>query len=597
MKKQILLLLLGLCLLGAFASCGGSKDDPPTDSDSGESGTTGGAETTGGTVDATTDILLWKKGEVTPVIVLPQNSKMMVKDMASALIEDVQKELKLTMLTTTKESEALGRKILVRMDAATAESAQLGYSSYCYRLTESGDLEIVALTDLAAREGLKKLRTSLLYGEDRFSVSRSILGTKALSKYDASVPYFSDHAKLYGLYDCGENDNYRVNFTGVTAAEYRAYEATLVAAGYEKKTENDIVGNLSAGYVKDKTLIWLNWSPSTTGLGITYGKKTYIPETSSFTEADRICETTLTQIQLDGGGLCLVYQLGDGTFVIFDGGTTSPAETTGNLADRLLAFLQEKKPEQHEKPIVAAWILTHGHEDHITAATDFFTRHNQAIELRMAAFNFGDHSTDLFTPDDYGGGGLPVLINKFRSALKSKFPLVPTMVVHTGQRFTLADVTFEVLNTHEDTAAVYGYVNALRSCNHACAAYRVTVGDTTAILLGDTEVPSCKVMVKYYGDALKSDILQAAHHGLNGATLEIYQAIDPDIVIWPCSDTWYASDMNTGVASGYEFNKWIRDDSIKKRQHYTSSYRTEIKLPSLEVTKGEHDPSEDKPKT
>lgn len=590
MKKRILLLLLGTCLLAMLASCGGTPNAPTGDS---ESGTESGADTEGETASSA-EIHLWKKGEATPAIILPKNSKLTVRDMADTLIDDVLSELKVRMIKTTNESEAVGRKILLITDPETAESANIGYSGYTFRENADGDLELVALTDLAAREGLKKLRLSLTYGKERLGVSRTILGTKALSKYDATVPYFSDNTKLDGLYDCGENDNYRVNFTGVTLEEYRAYEATLVSAGYEKKTENDIANNLSAGYVKDKTLIWLNWSPSTTGLGITYGKKTYIPEASTFTEADRICETTLTQIQLDGGGLCLVYQLGDGTFVILDGGSTIPAETTGNLADRLLAFLQEKKPEQHEKPIVSAWILSHGHEDHITAATDFFSRHSREIELRMAVFNFGDHQTDLFTPDDYAGGYTAALVVKLRSALKACFPTTPTMVVHTGQRFTLADATFEALVTHEDTAAVYGYVNALRSCNHACAAYRVTIGNTTAILLGDSEIPGCNVMVKYYGNTLKSDILQAAHHGLNGATLEIYQAIDPEIVLWPCSDTWYASDMNTGVAAGYEFNKWIRDDSIKKRQHYTSSYRTEIKLPDLTVTKGEHDPSEDK---
>lgn len=590
MKKRILLLLLGACLLAMLASCGGTPNAPTGDS---ESGTESGADTEGETASSA-EIHLWKKGEATPAIILPKNSKLTVRDMADTLIDDVLSELKVRMIKTTNASEAVGRKIILITDPEIAESANIGYSGYTFRENADGDLEIVALTDLAAREGLKKLRLSLTYGKERLGVSRSILGTKALSKYDATVPYFSDNTKLDGLYDCGENDNYRVNFTGVTLEEYRAYEATLVSAGYEKKTENDIANNLSAGYVKDKTLIWLNWSPSTTGLGITYGKKTYIPEASTFTEADRICETTLTQIQLDGGGLCLVYQLGDGTFVILDGGTTAPAETTGNLADRLLAFLQEKKPEQHEKPIVSAWILSHGHEDHIGAATDFFTRHNKAIELRMAVFNFGDHQTDLFVPDDYGNGVTPALIAKFRGALKQGFPATPTMVVHTGQRFTLADVTFENLVTHEDTAAVYGYVNALRSCNHACAAYRVTIGNTTAILLGDSEIPGCNVMVKYYGNTLKSNILQAAHHGLNGATLALYQAIDPEIVLWPCSDTWYASDMNTGAAAGYEFNKWIRDDSIKKRQHYTSSYRTEIKFPDLTVTKGEHDPSEDK---
>ncbi|MBR0319699.1 MAG: hypothetical protein IIX10_01470, partial [Clostridia bacterium] len=55
-----------------------------------------------------------------------------------------------------------------------------------------------------------------------------------------------------------------------------------------------------------------------------------------------------------------------------------------------------------------------------------------------------------------------------------------------------------------------------------------------------------------YDTALKSDIVQVAHHGYDGASLEVYRQADPAMLLWPAqqsevdsqtrdanSKTWY----------------------------------------------------------
>ena len=82
-----------------------------------------------------------------------------------------------------------------------------------------------------------------------------------------------------------------------------------------------------------------------------------------------------------------------------------------------------------------------------------------------------------------------------------------------------------------------------------------------------------------FGSELKADILQLSHHGFNGACLDLYKAIDPDICFWACDVTRFDTDGRClGTINGYDFNKWLRDDSVKVRRHYHSSTTTTIEL-------------------
>ena len=42
-----------------------------------------------------------------------------------------------------------------------------------------------------------------------------------------------------------------------------------------------------------------------------------------------------------------------------------------------------------------------------------------------------------------------------------------------------------------------------------------------------------------YGENLKSDMVQVAHHGGNGATEQTYTLIRPTVAFWPCDRANY----------------------------------------------------------
>ena len=60
------------------------------------------------------------------------------------------------------------------------------------------------------------------------------------------------------------------------------------------------------------------------------------------------------------------------------------------------------------------------------------------------------------------------------------------------------------------------------------------VNTVTGPIIEAAQNAAANVMYKMYGESLKCDIMQVAHHGnKNGANLALYQVLDPSVVFWP----------------------------------------------------------------
>ena len=97
----------------------------------------------------------------------------------------------------------------------------------------------------------------------------------------------------------------------------------------------------------------------------------------------------------------------------------------------------------------------------------------------------------------------------------------------------------------------------------------------------------------YAASILKSDVMQVIHHGLAGGDKKIYQVVDPDICLWPTHYERFSGNYDSdgdGTPDSYQhctdtdYNQYLRDDSIKERQHYHHSQTTVIDMTNLEVS-------------
>jgi competence protein ComEC len=84
---------------------------------------------------------------------------------------------------------------------------------------------------------------------------------------------------------------------------------------------------------------------------------------------------------------------------------------------------------------------------------------------------------------------------------------------------------FEVFSPHAAD------MNSSNNCSLVCKVKELST-DRTYLITGDTENDRWDSIVKYFGNALKSDVLDAPHHGSkNGITKEAIFQIKPDTVL------------------------------------------------------------------
>lgn len=217
-------------------------------------------------------------------------------------------------------------------------------------------------------------------------------------------------------------------------------------------------------------------------------------------------------------GMTYVIRLSDGRFVLIDSGLGEYEEVP-----HLLSVL-EGQNVLGGKPVVAAWFFTHRHGDHFRGFEEFYEQFSDRIRLERLIYQW--------PLAEWTGGCSPS--DRF-DAIAASLPEGSVITPHAGQRFRFADAVFDVLLTAEDL-----YPAFIRNFNDTSTVLRMTLGNHRVMWLGDAQRQASDLLCERFtrGD-LAADVLQVAHHGYWGGSVELYTRIDPEILLWPCPDFWY----------------------------------------------------------
>ena len=265
----------------------------------------------------------------------------------------------------------------------------------------------------------------------------------------------------------------------------------------------------------------------------------------------KVTDTYMTTVGIAAAyvGTCHVIMLEDGRFVIIDGGRKSN-DTVSALWDTMVnlykkAYGSTAVPTAQRPIHVAAWYLTHAHDDHYTAFAQLANVINgdsakkTAFRIDYVIANLpGRNSIVQNSVAQWGYNNSANIHN-----LKSKIGDFQYVKVHAGQRIYLANLMIEVLMTYEDLLP-----NMILNSNDTCTVTRFHVKSSgaavnsrvtslpqnavTVMFLGDSWRPSSRFLCAMYGDYLRSDITQVAHHGNIGCEQELYAKIAPTGVLF-----------------------------------------------------------------
>ncbi|MBR6579060.1 MAG: MBL fold metallo-hydrolase [Clostridia bacterium] len=467
-----------------------------------------------------------------------------------------------------KEHDSEAFEILV---GATShpESAQvlasIGYGDYAIRAV-GNKIVVVSYSDVGYEEALKKFTALLRTGikDEKLTLAAediNIVGT--VEKMTASLPLYTG-GEINAVANAGDGC-YCVVISETNADEYKTYLSALAGKGYKTHASNDIAGNIFSTLYTDKYTVNAGFYKNYEEVRIVI--EPFSENTLPLAKSDLTAVTTpqLTMIGLDNligaeyqnNGLCLVYRLADGSFVIVDGGHSEDAAVSA--ADIISALREQSKDyAKSDADIrIAAWIITHPHSDHFGTLVKGYSQFTKFKVERVFA-NFWDEGTfeafksakDTFAPGKYTTyTQTPGIAEKLGAEY---------IVPHVGQAWWIGGTKFEFLYTLESFLP-----RSTPTFNTSSLIFRTVTTDASGkeykvMVTGDGTGYTMQIIADTFKEELKCDVVQLAHHGSitsgnSGGTQKAYEYMSPSVLFWPVGQKHYAT------VKEYTYNHVLHD--------------------------------------
>ena len=245
----------------------------------------------------------------------------------------------------------------------------------------------------------------------------------------------------------------------------------------------------------------------------------------------------LTQLKMNSGRQMMGYILKtNNKVIVIDGGTKDDAEN--------LKFHINKYGGK-----VDYWFMTHLHDDHLGAFTEIVKDENVEICNIYASLNDKEwYRVNEPSRYDFAEEFFNILNDE---KIKNK--------VHSpdlNEKLTIDNIKVEILGIRNPEITE-------NPGNEQSMVIRFDTHKSNMIILGDTGVKSSEKLLNNQKEKLDCDVVQMAHHGQNGATKELYQAISPKICLWPTPEWLWNNDpgtgYNTGIWKTIETRSWMEE--------------------------------------
>lgn len=309
-------------------------------------------------------------------------------------------------------------------------------------------------------------------------------------------------------------------------SEYEGFCNSLKADGYSVYVTHILNGNIYTTFTRGDTFVHTHYAPSDNTVKVTMGDTDDLPVRKQDSILKEVCNPKLTFVaqRVFGRdsdiGLSMIFTLSDGRLVVLDGGMPN--------VENHEALLEAMKNASHDRDnvVVAGWYLSHAHIDHHGAAWQFIEHHLDKVRIEAFILNYApDSQYENLTED---GWKKPDDAQMFRAALEKVKPYTKVIKAHSGQVYHYGAEAVEIVYSVEDY-----YPEQLNFNNSSSLVLRLHAKGNTVMLLADTTHTSGARMMALHGDALKSDFVQIAHHGMWASYSSLYKLINAPVLLWP----------------------------------------------------------------
>ncbi len=321
-------------------------------------------------------------------------------------------------------------------------------------------------------------------------------------------------------YNCGDGAFMRI-FSSCTQEMFFNYKNELEKSGFVVLQRHDIAGNIHFTLKKGSLTVQYYFNPCSETVRLIADLNTHSVQTE-YVPVKKVCDTQFIQFETDHSlidcGMCYIIKCADNSFFVIDSAHFYSIKDN----DRIHDFLRSMTPAG-EKIRISGWFITHGHDDHVCKVKDYL-KYNMADTV-IDCFYMNIIPTD-HRDNHFWGEANKAFSDSFCQTVREKG--IPVVKLHTGQRFFVRNLEFEVLCTHEDV-----YPCVFSDYNNSSTVLMLKAEGQKILIPGDASDKSSVVLEKRYGDYLKCDIIQLSHHGHHGTSEKFYEYASAPVVLCP----------------------------------------------------------------
>ena len=303
-------------------------------------------------------------------------------------------------------------------------------------------------------------------------------------------------------FDGGQGSTYCLK-ENCSSELYDEYVKILADNGFKYHSSKRIADCAFDLMYSEDTIAYVMYFSDTRMIKISMDKRSTfaLPTLEEDNVYDIVNEPTITQVGLGDSldnGMLYISKMSDGSFIIIDGGISATY-----IYDSLV-----KLSGQTEGIRIAAWLITHHHNDH---AEGFLkTSQQHAKKLIVEKIIHCQPRPEQLRPGE--GSDYESVKNRIVDGVKNfkaTNPALEQIKAHPGMEIYIRDAKFTVLATIDTIEP-----RIISNVNNASMVFRMEVGDKSIIFLGDSEPMQTKAMYAQYGEEnFRCDALQLAHHG------------------------------------------------------------------------------------
>ena len=262
-----------------------------------------------------------------------------------------------------------------------------------------------------------------------------------------------------------------------------------------------------------------------------------------------------------------VIKTANGKLIVIDGGIDGEGKDRAPyMPSALRAILGLKDGEYFE---VEAWFLSHAHKDHMYELSKMMRDYNAESNYKInnIYFDFPE-----FGSAEYPGQNADIEISQIKENM-NKYGEVIGATVKEGSTYyddlngavinkdaVAKGLSFEIDGVKIDVLQTWDPADGTSNVNDTSLVLRFHIGEQTVLFLNDLGNIGGRRLLTTYGDQLKSDIVQMAHHGQAGVNKDVYKAIGANVHLWP-TPIWVWNNANKTYQID-EVREWLYGETF-----------------------------------